>query len=94
MIIENLETDIFLHDEIKDCLDWLKTRNYKFVSGYYFKKPKSDSTNYKLFFVNDGNVIMVTYYTWWIKIDNRCGYTKPEINLIPKEILASIHKVA
>ena len=94
MIIENLETDIFPHDEIKDCLDWLKTRNYKFVTGYSFSKPKKEETHYKLFFVNNGDVIMMSYYTWWIKIETRCGCTKPEIDLIPKEILASIHKVA
>lgn len=94
MIIENLETDIFLHDEIKDCLEYLKTRNYKFVTGYSYEKPNKDENYYKLFFINDGNVIMVTYYTWWMKIDNKCGCVKPEIHLIPKEILTTIHKVA
>ena len=97
MIIENLEADIFLHDELKETLDFLKTRNYKFVSGYSYEKPKSDSTYYKLFFSNDKDVIMVTYYTWYAKIVNRCKCANPELHLIPKEILetlTSIHKVA
>ena len=97
MIIEDLETDIFLHDELKACLEFLKTRNYKFVSGYNYHKPKSDSTYYKLFFSNGESVIMVTYYTWFAKINIMCKCGKPELHLIPKEILEtlnSIHKVA
>lgn len=97
MIIENLETDIFLHDELKEEMDFLKTRNFKFVSGYTYEKPKSNSTYYKLFFSNGKDVIMVTYYTWWAEIVHSCKCAEPELHLIPREILetlTSIHKVA
>ena len=85
MIIRNLQQDIFIHDELKITFKTLEEKSYIFVQGYCFEYR--DTTQYRLFFKGFQGLVMMKYYTWFPKILMQTKCSKPELELIPKEIL-------
>ena len=85
MIIHNLQQDIFIHDELKSAFKALEEKSYMFVQGYRFEHR--DTKQYRLFFKGFQGLVMMKYYTWFPKILMETKCSKPELELIPKEIL-------